>query len=299
MAWVNYQRILGGTSITGKFGESMQATEKWQIRVDSPLTSTADILVGVSTTSGVTWGSAHYAFPQLKAMEFELSPESTDGMRWILTVKYYMPKKEPDANGIPLPIWERVGGTSTVPAFKDTSGVTICNSAGDPLEGLEREREEAAWTLTKCYPTDELANDSIYLYAGKVNSSSWADYGAKTVKCYFKGAKKQAISKLDGEDDAGKLEYVETRWEFRVDPDTWSCKPWDVGFMELVSGERKTILGNDGKPVKQPVALNSNGTKKTAGQKPSVINSGDGVELYAATDWSAEFGTPYFITPPE
>jgi hypothetical protein len=299
MAWVNYQRILDGTSVSGKYGESLQITEKWQIRVDDPLTSKADILVGVSTTSGVTWGASHFEFPALKAMEFDLSPEGKDGMRWLLTVRYYVPPatKKPKENGIPEDVWERSGGSTTITVFQDKDGETITNAAGDPLEGLEREREESSWTLTKYYDEgdDSTILTHISAYAGRVNSSSWAGGDPLTWKCYFKGAKKQSISKLDGDDDGGLLEYVESRWEFRYEPDTWKLMPWDVGFMELVSGERKTILGSDGKPVKQPVALNANGTKKTAGQKPDVINDGDGAEIYLTANWSSGLGDPSLL----
>lgn len=292
-----YQRIVDGTSVAGKYGESLQITERWQIRVESPAVNKAQLLAHVSTTSGVTWGSAHFEFPALKAMEFQLTPEGKDGMRWILSVSYYIPPttKQPKANGVPEDVWERSGGTTTIPAFTDKDKVTICNAAGDPLEGLEKEREESSWTLTKYYTANATLEADILAYAGKVNASAWAGGAAKTWKCYFKGAKRQAVSKLDGVDDAGELKFIESRWEFRYEPDTWKLMPWDVGFMELVSGERKTILGNDGKPVKQPVALNSNGSKKTAGQKPNVINNGQGVDVYFTADWSTALGTPTLI----
>lgn len=295
MAFVSYERILSGTSITGKFGESMVATEKWQIRVASPSVNTLTMLSDVSTTSSVTWGSSHPFITALKAQEFELSPEGSDGMRWILTVKYSVPKREPDAAGIPGPQWERVGGTSTVPLFKDKDGVTITNAAGDPIEGLEKEREETAWVLTKCYTTDAAMDADVLAYAGKLNSASWSGCDAKTVKCYFKGAKLVSASKLDGTTNGGTLKYIETRWEFQYEPDTWKAKPWDVGFMELASGDRKAIVGSDGKPVKQPVALNTDGTKKAAGTKPSVINNGAGADIYGTANWATALGTPVFI----
>lgn len=298
MAWVNYQRIANGCSVSGKYGESLTVTERWQIRVDSPATSKMSILQGVSTTSGVTWGSSHFEFPDLKALEFELSPEGADGMRWILTVKYAVPPpgRKITANGMPEDVWERSGGTTSVPAFTDSSGDTITNAAGDPLEGLEKEREETSWSLTKYYETDGELESDVSAYAGRVNSSSWAGYGAKQWKCYFKGAKSQEISKLDGDDDAGTLKFIESRWEFRLEVDDWKCKPWDVGFMELVGGQRKTITGSDGKPVKQPVALNSDGTKKSPGSPPDVINDGEGVDLYLTANWSSAFGTPTLVS---
>jgi hypothetical protein len=46
MAVVSYQRILDGASLSGKFGESLQATERWQVRVDSPTTTRRSPLAG-------------------------------------------------------------------------------------------------------------------------------------------------------------------------------------------------------------------------------------------------------------
>jgi hypothetical protein len=230
-------------------------------------------------------------------MEFNLDSEGREGMRWMFTVRYYVPPaaKIPQPSGIPKDSWERSGGTSTVPVFRDTANVSITNAAGDPLEGLEREREEVAWSLVKCYASDGAFGSAASAYAGKLNNASWSNYPEKTVKCYLKSAKKVSVSKLDGAADGATLDYIEAHWEFRYDPDTWKCKPWDVGFTELVSGERKTITGNDGKAVKQPVALNSNGTKKDAGSKPTVINNGAGVDIYSTADFTTGFGTPVFI----
>lgn len=299
MAWVDYQRLADGSSVSGKFGESLQVSERWQIRVDSPATSKADILAGVTVTAGVTWGSPHFEFPALQAMEFDLAPDGRDGMRWTLNVKYYVPPpgKRITINGIPEDVWERSGGTTNVPAFRDYDGVTITNSAGDPLEGIEMEREEASWSLTKYYADDASLNTDVQACAGKVNFAEWAGGVANTWKCYFKGAKRSEISLLDGENDAGTLAFIESRWEFRYDPETWLCKPWDIGFMELDgSGGRRTITGDDGKPVKQPVALDSDGTAKTPGDPPTVINGGDGVALYGVADFESYFGDPFLIS---
>lgn len=299
MAWVSYQRILDGTSVSGRFGESLQITERWQVRVDSPATSKVDILAGFCSASGVKYGSSHFEFSACKALEFELSPiNGKSGMLWGVTVKYYIPepKKTPQQNGIPKDVWDVSGDAVTIPAFRDASGTMITNSAFDPVEGLEKEREEWSWSLTKNYTTDAALSADIQAYAGRVNSAAWAGNPAKTWKCYFKGAKKVSIAKFDGQENGGQLEYVESHWEFKHDTDTWKSMPWDVGFMELVGGERKTITGQDGKAVKQPVALNSNGTKKAPGEAPSVIRNGDGADLYLTANFSAGFGTPSLVS---
>lgn len=298
MAWVTYERIIDGTSVSGSFGESMRTAERWQIRTDSPDTSKAEILNGVSGTIGVTYGTPHPDFPSLLAMEFDLSPVGRDGMRWTLTVQYYTPQagKAPTENGIPPDSWERSGGTTSVPAFVDIYGDTITNSARDPLEGLEREREEHSWSLTKYYEDDAALEFDILACAGMLNGAEWANGEPKTWKCYFKGAKRVSTSKLDGSDDGGLLEYIESQWEFRYEPSTWKLLPWDVGFMALDgSGNKIAITTDDGKPVKQPVALNSDGTAKPPGEAPVVINDGDGVDIYDTADFDAAFGEPFLL----
>lgn len=297
MACVDYRRILDGMKMSGKFGESLQITERWHVRVDTPDTSKLEILSYI-TQAGVYWGAPHFEVPALKAMEFDLAPTGKDGMLWHLSVNFYVPPqtKAPTANGIPEDFWQRAGGTTSVPAFEDINGDMITNSANDPLEGLEREREEASWTLTKHYEDDASLDADIFAYAGTVNGSTWAGGGPKTWKCYFKSASRKSVAKFTGDDDGGLLEYIEAQWEFRYDPGTWKCMPWDVGFMELNgSGEKVAILTDDGKVVKQPVALNSDGSAKPAGEKPSVINTGDGVDIYATSDFDAGFGAPHLM----
>lgn len=298
MAWVTYERIVEGTGISGKFGESLRIPEKWQIRVDSPLTSKAEILAGVTGQIGVTYGSPHWDLPALKAMEFDLAPVSRDGMRWTLAVVYYVPPAEKvmKENGIPEDVWERAGGVTTVPAFQDKDGETIVNAAGDALEGLEREREEKSWTLTRCYETDADLDAEVEAAAGKVSSDVWDGKDPKTWKCYFKGAKRVTTSKVDGDDDGGTLEYIEAQWEFRYDPLTWNLMPWDIGFMELDgTGKKRAITTDDGKPVKQPVGLDTDGKALPNGTKPLVINDGNGAEVYETAAFDDVFGPPHLL----
>lgn len=299
MAVVSYQRILDGANLSGKFGESIVATERWQVRVDTPATSKLAILTELASVGGIVWGMSHPDISALKAMEFDLSSEGREGMRWILTVKFYVPpptRAIQSGTAIPKDVWEFTGGTSTVPAFRDNAGNTITNAAGDPLEGLERERHDFAWTLRKAYANESDFTTAAATYPGTVNSASWAGGAAKTWKCYLRSAKKVDVSTLSSGAQGTTLSYVEANWEFRYDPQTWKCMPWNVGFMELASGQRKTILDANGRPVKQPVALTNSGAKASDGTAPSVINSGNGVDLYPTANFSTGFGSPALLT---
>jgi len=292
MAVVSYQRVMDGTTIAGKYGESFQVTERWQVRVDSPLTSKVAIVNGVPPCY---YGTAHPEVSGIYCHEVDASPVDRDGMLWLVTAKFYIPKREKAANGLPKDDWQANGSTTNVPAFTALDGTTICNSAGDPLEGLSKERDERSWTLTRAYADHAAAIAARDAYSGRVNSATWAGTAAKTWKATFKSAKRASIHKFEGDSNGDKIEYVEAVWEFRYEGSGWKLTPWDVGFMELVSGQRKAILGSDGKPVKQPVALNTDGTKATAGTKPFVINYGNGVDVYPTANFTTGFGEPAIV----
>jgi len=201
--------------------------------------------------------------------------------------------ENPNGSGLPSMQWGATGSSSAVPVFEDTDGNMIKNSAGDPLEGLEKEQCEFTLTLTKPYASHLTLGAAARTYTDTCNQFAWNGGDPHTWLCRFKSA---SIERKDG------LVYWSSSWEFAYKATTWKCMPWDVGFHEWRGSPgqgdfgRKAILGVDGKPVKQPVAL-SGGTALAPGQGPFVINGGDGVKVYVETNFAAEFGemfTPVF-----
>ena len=299
MAVVGWRETVKGSGVSGRYGESNTYKRAFLIRVDHPATSK----VAICRAPGIIYGAAHPHQADCKAMEFDCSMSDDVGLWWTLTVTYYMPPPEqvPTVSGLPADAWAASGGTSTAPAFEDIDEAKIVNTAGDPLEGLEKENDDISWTLTKCY--SDMSWNAIRLeQSNTTNSTTWNGSGPGTWKVNFRGASKKAITKTttsgasaspdDGSNAAAggeesKLEYWETTWEFRYRKGGWALKPWNVGFNELVSGERQAIVGSDGKAVKQPVALNEDGTAKAAGQQPDVI----AFDVYEASNFSV-FGSP-------
>lgn len=299
MAVIGWRETAKGSGVSGRYGESNSYKRSFLIRVDHPATSK----VAICRAPGIVYGASHPDASGCKAMEFDLSMSDDVGLWWTLSVSYYAPPPDQvvtDA-GIPADSWAASGGTSTGPAFEDIDGDKIVNSAGDPLEGLERENDDISWTLTKCY--SDMSWDSVRVQqSNTVNNAFW-NYGLSGMwKVNFRGAQKKSITKttpggVNASPDDGsnapyagseeQINYWETTWEFRYRKDGWALKPWDVGFNELVSGQRQAIVGNDGKAVKQPVALNPNGTAKTPGQEPDVL----AFDVYASSDFSV-FGNP-------
>ena len=68
----------------------------------------------------------------------------------------------------------------------------------------------------------------------------------------------------------------------------------DMGFMEkeVTSGKLKPIQGEDGKPVKEPVALDGAGKAAAANVPAVVVNAGKGFQAYKRVDFAATVGNP-------
>ena len=293
MAIVSCVEQKRGTGVSGKFGESFTFTRKWLIRCDSPTTS----IVAIARAPGITFGAGHPDAGNHLAMEFDCTEESGDGMVWGLTVKYYAPpfeNKPDDATGIPKDVWSGSGSTTTVPVFEDKDEEKLVNSAGDPLEGAEKEETEFVLNLTKCYETVGEWSGIAVSATNRVNDATWNGSPPRTWKASFKGAQKKEMTISSSGGDQTKV-YWEVSWEFHYREATWDYKPWDVGFNQLVGSDgtpsasgtkRAAILGADKKPVKSPVAL-SNGVAKAAGSEPDALQ----FKIYKETSFSV-FGNP-------
>jgi hypothetical protein len=297
MAVVSCAESIGGTGLSGKYGETFTFTRKWKIRVDDPATPK----VLISRFPGVYFGAPHPEFSDHRAMEFELSDDDGVGMWWLLVVKYYIPPKEntpDDSTGMPKDLWTATGSTTSIPVFQDNGAAnsgtkqTLTNSAGDPIEDLEREASDFGLTLTKCY-ADTAWSALAMTHSNSVNNGTWNAGAARTWKVAFRGATPKEMT-VSGSSNSTK-KYWETTWEFAYRADTWDLKPWDVGFNQKVDSsgnpssvgtKRAAVLGADKKPVKQPVALTM-GVAKTAGEKPDALT----FRVYPEVSFSS-FGTP-------
>ena len=170
---------------------------------------------------------------------------------------------------------------------------SICNSAGDPIEGLEIEASDFGLSLTRFYA--DLSWVAIATSrSNAVNSDTWNGSAARTWKAEFRGAVKKEMT-VSASSGSATLPYWETSWEFRYRADKWDLRPWDVGFNQLVTSTgapstsgtlRAAVLGADKKPVKQPVALYQ-GIAMAAGTLPAALT----IRAYKEATFSV-FGNP-------
>lgn len=293
--WSTYQPQKATGS--GAFRESHTLTETWLVRVDAPPPTTP--VAAILTAPGVAYGSAHPSFTSCKAMQWNYAAADGSGLLWQVSVTYFVPIVDINpANGLPLDVWSGRGVVESVPFYKDKDGNILTNSAGDPLEGMECEMNFPGWTLLRSYSTLAAAASEMNAVANRTNSDSWPSFApgaADTWKCVVKDWQKKVIITQSGATQTA-ARYWEVAYEIDYREETWHNKPWDMGFNERVDSSgtptstgtnRRVIMGLDGRPVKQPVALAS-GVALPPGTPPVALD----FDRYSKVSFTTRFGTP-------
>lgn len=279
---------------SGSFRESHVLNETWRVRVDAPPPTTSTM--AILTAPGVAYGAAHPSFSDCKAMKWTYSAEDSVGLVWLVTVQFYVPIVEVNpANGLPLDVWAGKGTTQNYPFFKDKNGNIITNSAGDPLEGMERELSFLGWSMTRSYSSLAGALSAVSSVNNRTNTDAWSFGAAGQWKTVVGGYRKKIIITQSGA-TLTAARYWEVDFEIDFKEDGWHVKPWDMGFSQRVGGDgvpsgtgtnRATILGIDGKPVRQPVAL-ANGVALPPGSTPVALD----FDPYTSVTYTTFYGTP-------
>lgn len=299
-------------------------SRSWIARVDDPATSLTDI----RAASGVLIGDQHPDDASLVCQTISVKSADDTGMLYSVSADYKpdptqsSDSDEDDPGGMDglVPVW---GGSSSVasePVYLNIAGNTMTNSAGEPLEGLEAEQAQFHLTKTTYYSTHEGGGGWLAharTYTNSINSDVWNGGQPGQWKC--QGCSAKLNIDRQGEQGAARV-YWEVSWDFAFRADYWRLTPWDIGFNELCddegnpievygvsdsggggSGEdgacgdginRRAIRGQDGKPVRQPVAL-QNGKAKGPGCRPDALL----FEIYASQAFGAVFGEVTTPTP--
>lgn len=166
--------------------------------------------------------------------------------------------------------WRRISiSTSQIsqPAT-DKDGKSFCNSAGDPVDGLE---EESAIAVLK-YSNEFNPSPALYKVWDWLNTCNKTEYlGAAPYTLRVTGFS------ADFDD---KAMFWKTSLEITYNPKTWSIEYYDAGYNELElvtfpnTYARKAIKDNVGNPVSQPVPLNGFGQAATPAV-PTPVSYGD------------------------
>jgi hypothetical protein len=244
-------------------------TRIWMVTVDDA----ANAYDEISAAPGIAWLDPHpenqYAF--LTDSSVQQEGDSPFHYRVTFTYKGLVPEDaNPDPTARP-PQFSFSGSLASAPCFwhYPTSGDNntkriIINTAGDPIGGLDRDEGEFTVTISANTPAP-FPYVKAQNYVGAINSDSWSGGAAGTWKCLSITGNR----KIEGVLGLQYLYYeVSTTLAYRGTG--WDLQTWDVGFNEIVGGQRKKILaGKD--PVSEPAAL-SNGRAKAPGQPPDMLS---------------------------
>lgn len=128
------------------------------------------------------------------------------------------------------------------------------NSAGDPVDGLEENRCLVKLTYTNTQvPSPNFAQ--LLEYVNTTNDGDFLGCPRRTILCQGFNA---------DYDDKRQLWNISVEWLY--DPKEHKVEFYDVGFNELVGGQRRAILDIAGNPVSKPVPLMSDGTAVSPSQ---------------------------------
>jgi hypothetical protein len=264
MAVVDSRELFRGRGGSQKYGEVPTYKREFLVRVDTM--DTGETLI--AQAPGIAMLDAHPDVAEALLNDVSVTQDGDSPFHYRVSLTYGVLE---DADEDPLSRPDQFNYTGAItsgPAFihydaGNNSPAVIVNSAGDPLEGLEKELAE--WRITISGNRADFDKSLASDYLNTINLDTYSGLAPGTVKCQgISGSRK--IELVSG----SKLVYWEVNVELAHRGENWRLKTWDVGFNEIVSTERKKILDADGKEVSQPVAL-SGGVQKSAGQPPDML----------------------------
>lgn len=269
---VEYRELYRGRSRQADLGGVPEYTRVYLVKTDIFNPN----LVNVAAAPGLSWRQAYPDDPNARLISSNVELEGDSPYYYRVTYVY----RYVDENN-PIP-WHRpaqftLNGTlASQPAFwhypfpnDNTSQRIIVNTAGDPLSGLDREEGEfnvtVQWNLKPPFPYDRAR-----AYVGAINSDDWGGGSPKTWKCQsFTASRKFESIPAETSGPPIQVFFFDLSVTLAFRATGWDLQTWDVGFNEIVGGQRKKIMAGS-EPVSEPAAL-SNGRAKTPGQPPDLL----------------------------
>lgn len=149
------------------------------------------------------------------------------------------------------------------------------NSAGDPVDGLEEDVAMVKMT----YTNSRVVNpnfDKLHSFVNTCNSDPFLGAPVYRVRCMGW---------------SGEYDQKNNCWsisvEFLYKPGAgWEVQFYDVGFNEIIDGQRRAILDKAGNPVSKPVPLDGAG-------KAAAIGTSTSSENYQPVELTLRYMWPY------
>jgi hypothetical protein len=273
--------IIDGRGATQNFGENVKCKRTFNVTVTDPTTE----VKAIADACGIGFLDVHPSWTNTYCVGIACENDG-DPLHYKVTFTYDLLKPE-DRNKSPTLRTEKFtfsGGVATAPAvihynagFSLPSPIT--NSAGDFLPGAEK--EVADWKIHITGNKGTFPKALAMSYVNAVNSDAWSGFPPGTLKC-------QSISgSYEVEDNNGTEEkYWAVSVELAYRPQGWRLQLLDVGYNQLVGGQRVPILDSLKNNISEPAAL-SGGVAKAAGQAPNIMT----FKVYDEKPFNGTFAT--------
>lgn len=288
-------RELSARGFQHRFGETPTCERKFALTLDTPNTTTQEMLAAI----GIFHGTPHPEYTYLLCLEGQVAENDPDPWHSTITYRYQAPERgtiEFDVSPIARPsVWSFSTGGAQVPAltYYDGSGngniTPLINGAGDFFEGLTTEEAEVRASISNNRLAFPLAEAAAVTNA--VNNAPYLGGAVHTWKCT--GISAQQATEVVNEEE---INYWQITVELVYRQSGWPVLLPHVGFNFLDGGVKKAVYvqGPDGEDIvaTNPQPLNSDGTLKFpgGGGTPDILTR----RLHPEVDFSAYFATPPF-----
>jgi hypothetical protein len=289
MAVVAFREV-SGRSLTHRFGEPPTADRKFIVTLDN----TAPSVPEVASAIGIFHGAPHPEYGFITMTEASMAEGSPSPFHAEVTFSYeLLDPDERDPNPLARPdIWGFSTGGAAVPALFYFDGNTLkplVNAANDPFENVTTEEGECRASITGNRANFPLA--TAVQVTNCINSGTYLGAPAGRWKCTGISGQQQIEMVNEAE-----VRYWSISTELVYRQTGWNLLLPHVGYHYLYGGEKKrawVIDPDSGDKVAcgAPVALNSDGTLKTPGTLPDILER----RVNREVDFSSFFGTPSWL----
>jgi len=296
---VGIQENAQSRALSVKAGDGFTYTRSFAVRVSHPNTP----LITIINAIGVGLWASHPEDSFSKAQSFDVKPRGGSSLTYDIVVQYQkVPIKDENRNEQkpgdppsatrPATVWSGGTSLSEVPFEKDKDGNLVANSAKVPFPDVTKQEPRPTLTCVKAFADYAKYKTAAKAVVGKTNSSGWGGEAANAWLC----SSSRWAWKSENQGNVA-FRYVEATFEFEYDEDQHRGKYIDRGYQKRgADGKLEPILGEDGKPIKEPVALDGSGQPMDpppdAGTPPKIVNGGNGFKKYDAVEFTSHVGNP-------
>jgi hypothetical protein len=270
---VDCRELYRGQSRTANLEGTPQYTRVFLVRTNTVKPN----LSFVAASPGIAWRDPYPTDASARLVESNTQQDGDSPFHYKVTYSYRWLDENDKIPWLRPAQFQFSGSLASAPCFwyyknanDNSTKEIIVNSAGDPLSGLDR--DEAEFTVTISFNQAPPFNfQRAQQYVGAINSDTWSGGQPKTWKCQSITANRKFESIPGDTPDVPpwKVYYWETNVTLAYRDTGWDLQTWDVGFNEIVGGQRKKILAGS-EPVSEPAALRQ-GRAKTPGQPPDML----------------------------